>query len=86
MKGASPAMGELFKIGQNYIFYFYYGDKMGFQQISGRVVSFEHPFVKIETKGLIRIMNCSSGYFIEAIARSQSAELEELELDRDSPG
>ena len=79
-------MGDLFEIGQNYIFYSYYGNKMGFQQISGRVISFEHPIVKIETNGLIRIINCSSAYFIEAIARSQTEEPEPegLVLERDS--
>ena len=77
-------MDELFETGENYIFYFYYGDKQGFQHIGGRVLSYEHPFVRIETQGLIRIINCSSNYFIEAIARNPGEELEELVLERDS--
>ena len=78
-------MADLFEEGQSYIFYFYYGKKTGFQQISGQVVSYDHPFVKVETKGLIRIINCSSNFFIEAIARKQGEELEELVLEKDSP-
>ena len=77
-------MDELFEIGESYIFYFYYGNKVGFQQIGGQVVSYDHPFVKIETKGLFRIINCSSDYFVEAILRKQSEELEELVLERDN--
>jgi hypothetical protein len=76
-------MVDLFEKGRSYIFYFYYGNKMGFQQISGQVVAYEHPFVKIDTKGLIRIINCSSSFFIEAISRHQSAETEELVLQKD---
>lgn len=77
-------MHDLFEIGRNYIFYSYFGNSMGFQQISGKVISFDHPIVKIETKGLIRIINCSSAYFVEAIVRSQSEELDDLVLERDS--
>ena len=77
-------MDVLFEIGESYIFYFYYGSKLGFQQIGGRVVSYDHPFVRIETKGLFRIINCSSNYFIEAIARNRNEELEELMLERDA--
>ena len=77
-------MDDLFEIGENYIFYFYYGDKLGFQHIRGQVVSYDHPFVKIETKGLFRIINCSSDFFIEAIVRNQGEELEELILERDA--
>jgi hypothetical protein len=76
-------MGDMFEIGENYIFYFYYGNKMGFRQIGGQVVSYDHPFVKVETKGLLRIINCSSSFFIEAISRSQGEELEELVLEKD---
>jgi hypothetical protein len=76
-------MGEMFEIGENYIFYFYYGNKMGFRQIGGQVVSYDHPFVKVETKGLLRIINCSSNFFIEAISRAQGEELEELVLEKD---
>ena len=58
-------MTELFEKGRNYIFYFYYGNKTGFKQISGQVVSYEHPFVKIYTDGLTRIINCSGYYLFE---------------------
>ena len=74
----------MFEIGENYIFYFYYGPKVGFQQIQGQVVSYEHPFVRIETRGLIRVINCSSNFFVEAISRNQGEELQELVLERDS--
>jgi len=76
-------MAELFETGQHFIFYFYYGDKIGSQQIGGQVVSYEHPFVKIETKGLFRIINCSSNYFIEAISRNQREDPGELVLEID---
>jgi len=72
------------KLNWGYIFYFYYDNKMDFQQISGRVVSYEYPFVKIETKGLIRIINCSSNFFIDAISRNQYDEIKELVLEKDS--
>ena len=55
-------MDEMFEIGKSYIFYFYYGNKVGSQQIGGQVVSYDHPFVKVETKGLFRIINCSSSF------------------------
>ncbi|CAB1058097.1 hypothetical protein D1BOALGB6SA_2853 [Olavius sp. associated proteobacterium Delta 1] len=77
-------MDEMFEIGKSYVFYFYYGDKVGYQQLSGQVVSYEHPFVKVETKGLIRIINCSSNFFIEAISRNQGEEPAELVLEIDS--
>ena len=77
-------MDELFEIGKNYVFYFYYGNKMGFQHLSGQVVSYDHPLVKVETKGLFRVINCASNSFIEAISKNQKEELEELELENDS--
>lgn len=77
-------MDEMFEIGKSYVFYFYYGNKVGSQQIGGQVVSYDHPFVKVETKGLFRIINCSSSFFIEAISRNQGEELEELVLEKDS--
>ena len=77
-------MDELFEIGKNYVFYFYYGNKMGFQHLGGQVVSYDHPLVKVETKGLLRIINCASDSFIEAISRNQKEALEELELEKDS--
>jgi hypothetical protein len=75
-------MDEMFEIGESYIFYFYYGEKLGFQHIGGQVVNYEHPYVKIETKGLFRIINCSSNFFIEAISRNQDEDLGELVLER----
>lgn len=84
VKGDPLAMDELFEIGKDYVFYFYYGNKAGFQQIGGQVVSYEHPLVKIETAGLFRVINCASSSFIEAVSRSQSEELEELVLEKDS--
>jgi len=76
-------MADFFEAGQNYIFYFYYENHMGFQQITGRVVSYEHPIVRVETNGLIRIINCSSNFFIEAIKRNPGEELEALELEKE---
>lgn len=77
-------MDEMFETGKNYVFYFYYGDKVGFQHLSGKIVSYDHPLVKVETQGLLRIINCASGPFIEAISRNQNEKLEELVLERDS--
>ena len=77
-------MADLFEKGQSYIFYLCYGNKMNIQEISGQVVSYEHPLVKIETNGLTRIINCSSSFFIEAISRHQGDEIEELVLDQAS--
>jgi hypothetical protein len=79
-------MGELFEVGATYVFYFYYGNNGGFQQMSGKVAAYEHPFVKIETQGLFHIINCSSSFFIEAILRKpqQVEELGDLMLERES--
>ena len=77
-------MAEMFEKGRKYIFYFYYGEKRGLKQISGQVLSYEHPFVKIDTDGLTRVINCSSSFFIEAISRNQIEEVDELVLERDS--
>ncbi len=71
-------MDDLFEKGRSYIFYFYYGNKTGFKQICGQVVFYEHPFVKVETKGLWHIINCSSNFFIEAISRNQGEDTDEL--------
>lgn len=76
-------MDELFETGKNYVFYFYYGNKVGFQHLGGQVVFYDHPLVKIETKGLFRIINCASNSFIEAVSRNQSEALEELVLEKD---
>ena len=83
VKGDCLPVDELFEIGQNYIFYFYYGNKLGFQHLGGTVVSYDHPLVRVETNGLLRIINCASSSFIEAISRNQSEEMEELVLERD---
>ena len=84
VKGDLLPVDELFETGKNYVFYFYYGNKAGFQHIGGQVVSYEHPLVKIETAGLSRVINCASNCFIEAVSRNQSEELEELVLEKDS--
>jgi hypothetical protein len=83
VKGDGLPVDELFEIGKKYVFYFYYGNKLGFQHLGGKVVSYDHPLVKVETKGLLRIINCASSSFVEAISRNQSEELEELVLEKD---
>ena len=77
-------MADMFEKGRNYIFYFYYGEETGFKQISGQVVSYEPPFVKIDTDGLTRVIYCSSNFFVEAVSRNQIEEVDELVLERDS--
>ena len=72
-------MTDLFEIGRTYVFYF--GGRREENTFSGRVVSYEHPLVKVETKGLIRIINCSSDLFLEAISRLEGEEPEDLTLD-----
>jgi hypothetical protein len=62
-------MEALFEKGKTYTFYF--GGERADQQISGEVVSYDSPLVKIETEGLIRIINCSSSMFIEAVVRRE---------------
>ncbi|CAB1075058.1 hypothetical protein D1AOALGA4SA_2878 [Olavius algarvensis Delta 1 endosymbiont] len=81
-------MGDLFEVGATYVFYFYYGNEVSSQQMSGQVVAYDHPIVKIETQGLYHIINCSSSYFIEAILRKpvRDEELGDLVLERDSHG
>ena len=76
-------MDAMFEIGKTYVFYFNYGGKVGFQQTSGQVVSYDHPLVKVETKGLFRIINCSSSFFVEAIIRNPVEEPEELVLEKE---
>ena len=60
-------MTGLFEEGKNYTFYF--SQRHGDTIITGKVLSYESPLVKIETEGLTRIINCSSTYFVEAGAR-----------------
>ena len=59
-------MAPLFESGKTYTFYF--SQEHGDTSITGLVVSYESPLVKIETEGLTRIINCSSAYFVEAVA------------------
>ena len=77
-------MAEIFEQGKTYIFYLYYGGKIEQQHFSGQVISYEHPLVKVKTKGLIRIVNCSSNAFIEAIARLHVEEIDESDLALES--
>jgi len=60
-----------------------YENQMGFQQITGWVVSCEHPIVRVETNGLIRITSRSSNFFIEAIKRNPAEELDALEVEKE---
>lgn len=66
-------MAELFDKGKTYTFFF--SREHGETTVTGQVVSFESPLVKIETEGLIRLINCSSAYFVEAIARREDEEI-----------
>lgn len=65
-------MAPLFETGKTYTFYF--SQEHGDTSITGQVVSYESPLVKIETEGLTRILNCSSAYFVEAVARLEDEE------------
>ncbi len=65
-------MAELFDKGKTYTFFF--SREHGETTVTGQVVSYESPLVKIETEGLIRLINCSSAYFVEAIARREDEE------------
>ena len=65
-------MAALFEKGKTYTFYF--TRDHGEVSITGEVLSYESPLVKIETEGLIRVINCSSSYFVEAIARRDDEE------------
>ena len=62
-------MASLFETGKTYTFYFGQGHDEA--SITGEVVSYESPLVKIETDGLTRIINCSSADFVEAVARRE---------------
>jgi hypothetical protein len=68
-------MAPLFETGKTYTFYF--NQEHGHTNITGQVISYESPLVKIETEGLTRIINCSSAYFLEAVARLEGEEIEE---------
>ena len=65
-------MAALFEKGKTYTFYF--TRDHGEVSITGEVLSYESPLVKIETEGLVRVINCSSSYFVEAIARRDDEE------------
>ena len=68
-------MAPLFESGKTYTFYF--SQEHGDTSITGQVVSYESPLVKIETEGLTRIINCASGYFVEAVTKIEDEDLEE---------
>ena len=78
LKGEGSKMPGLFEEGKSYTFYFSreHGDTI----VTGKVLEYESPIVKIETEGLIRIINCSSSYFVEAVVRR-----DDLELGEDTP-
>ena len=63
-------MAELFEKGKTYTFYF--NVETGKSNLTGEVISYESPLVKIETEGLIRIINCSSSTFVEAVTRREA--------------
>ena len=67
-------MAPLFESGKTYTFYF--SQEHGDTSITGLVVSYESPLVKIETEGLTRVINCSSAYFVEAVAKREDEDLE----------
>ncbi len=68
-------MAPLFEPGKTYTFYF--SQEHGDTSITGQVVSYESPLVKIETEGLTRVINCASAYFVEAVAKKEDEDLEE---------
>ncbi|MCG6945518.1 MAG: hypothetical protein LJE87_09255 [Deltaproteobacteria bacterium] len=68
-------MAPLFESGKTYTFYF--SQEHGDTSITGQVVSYESPLVKIETEGLTRVINCASAYFVEAVAKKEDEDLEE---------
>jgi hypothetical protein len=72
-------MTDLFEVGRTYVFYF--GGRREDNPFSAQVVSYEHPLVKVETKGLIRIINCASDQFLEAISRLEGEEPEDVALE-----
>ena len=66
-------MAELFEKGKIYTFYF--TSDLGGRHITGKLVEFEHPLAKLETEGLLRIINCSSAHFVEAVRRREDEEI-----------
>ena len=65
-------MAALFEEGRTYTFFFTRGGEDF--SINGEVLLYEAPLVKIETEGLVRVINCSSSYFVEAVARREDEE------------
>ena len=65
-------MAELFEKGKTYTFYF--SGEMGKSNLTGQIIAYDPPLVKIETEGLIRIINCTSASFIEAVTRREEEE------------
>ena len=78
-EASAKIMTDLFEVGRTYVFYF--GGRREEKPFSGEVVSYEHPLVKVETKGLIRIINCTSDQFLEAISRREGEETEDATLE-----
>jgi hypothetical protein len=62
-------MSEIFEVGKVYVFYF--TTDQGTRQLTGKVISYEHPLAKVETEGLTRIVNCTSSHFLEAVRRRE---------------
>ena len=77
-EASAEIMTDVFEVGRSYVFYF--GGRREEKPFSGLVVGYEHPLVKIETKGLIRIINCTSDLFLEAISRREGEDPEDVEL------
>ena len=69
-------MTALFEEGKTYTFYF--SREHGDSTITGEVISYESPLVKIETEGLVRVINCSSSYFVEAVTRREAEDEEKV--------
>ena len=65
-------MATLFEEGKTYTFYFSRGGEDF--SITGEVLSYEPPLVKVETEGLVRVINCTSSFFVEAVARREEEE------------
>jgi hypothetical protein len=66
-------MTDFFEKGKIYTFYF--GTVEGGRQVTGELISAELPLVKVETEGLIRIINCVSSHFVEAVTRREDEEI-----------
>lgn len=60
-------MSELFEKGRRYTFYF--GGDQSHRQFVGEVISCEFPLVKVQTEALVRVVNCTSAHFLEAVSK-----------------